>query len=1134
LPINGGDGAVAKIAPPLPGGDPRPVRRGFGGIWQVTVRVLWVLVAITLVFAVLAIEGHRTRDVDSRWVQHSIEVKAQLGRLDALARDLAQGQQGYWLTGNAHFLALCAQALADMSGAIRSVARLVADNPAQAASAAHLQTLVAAKVTAAVRPGLPGDPALGAPAPGTGEARNAQRLTDQIRAEVDAMTTAEDQLLLVRQQVLFVRERTQRELMAGLIVVDVALLGGLTLLIRRSQTSRRTADVRTDEANTRTERAEAHGEQAIRASELRYRRLFEAAQDGILILDGDSGEVVDANPFMLEMLGYAQDELRGRKLWEIGPLQGAAASKVAFAALQRSDRIRSEGLLLETKAGRQIEVECIGSAYRAEDKRLIQCNFRDLTERRKAEQQLDLLNTCIANLNDIVMVTEADAVVPAGRRILFVNRAFERITGFTFQEAVSRPPWFLQGPKTDPQVLAEIHDALSQYRPIRRQLLNYHKDGGEYWIDLDIVPIFDAAGTCTCFAAIQRDITQERRNAESLSLFRNLMDCSPDAIEVIDRHSGRLLDVNATACQRLGYTRTEMLSLHLADIADETAAGPKAPAPAAAQTVWPTGFKMFEGRRRRKDGSTFPVEVNVQSIELNRGYVIAIVRDITERRRTEARGRRLIESNAQGVFFWHHTGRITDANDAFLRIVGYSREDLAAGRLDWQAISPPEYAEIDRRAVEQTAARGSCEPYEKEYFRKDGSRIPVLVGAAIFEDTADEGICFVVDLTEAKKLEQRYFRAQRMESIGTLAGGIAHDLNNILAPIMMSIGILERTATDPQARRMLETIASSAQRGADIVRQVLSFARGVEGRRVEVAPRALLVEFEQIIKSTFPKDIRLQFAVADDAWMILGDPTQVHQILLNLCVNARDAMPQGGLLTVTAGNRTVLGTESATQVPIVPGRYVSLRVTDSGTGMPPAVIEKVFDPFFTTKGLHEGTGLGLSTVIAIVKSHAGTIDVTSTVGQGSTFTVLLPAVGEDRAEPADASAPAAMPRGHDELVLVVDDDAAILTVTRQTLEAFGYRALTATDGAEAVSIYAQRRPEIAVVLTDLSMPIMDGAATIRALRRINPAVKIIAASGRSVPTVPANDSNEGVGHVLTKPYATGALLTVLRAILDQA
>jgi nitrogen-specific signal transduction histidine kinase/CheY-like chemotaxis protein len=411
--------------------------------------------------------------------------------------------------------------------------------------------------------------------------------------------------------------------------------------------------------------------------------------------------------------------------------------------------------------------------------------------------------------------------------------------------------------------------------------------------------------------------------------------------------------------------------------------------------------------------------------------------------------------------------------------------------------------------------------------------VPALLGAACFEDNPNEGVCFVLDLSERKKLEHQFLRAQRMESIGTLAGGIAHDLNNILAPITMSIHLLKETATDPMSREILETIEVSAKRGADIVRQVLSFARGLEGERIEVQPKHLLKDLENIIKDTFPRNIRLRFSIPQKPWLIMGDPTQIHQILLNLCVNARDAMPNGGSLTVGVENSTLDDQYAAMNRQSKAGRYVQIHVTDTGTGIPPELIDKIFDPFFTTKEVGQGTGLGLSTVMAIVKSHDGFVNVYSEPGKGTTFKIYLPAVEISNEVGMKETQAINLPRGHGETILVVDDESSILTVTSKTLQSFGYRVLTATDGAEAVAVYLENRNEVAVVLTDMMMPVMDGPATIHALTRINPQVKIIAASGLNTNGDVTKATGIGIKHFLTKPYTAGILLKTIQTVLGK-
>jgi len=614
--------------------------------------------------------------------------------------------------------------------------------------------------------------------------------------------------------------------------------------------------------------------------------------------------------------------------------------------------------------------------------------------------------------------------------------------------------------------------------------------------------------------------------------YRRLFEAAQDGVLLLDAGTGRIEEVNPFLTNLLNFSREEMVGKTLGELSPFKDIESNQ---AMLERLQKHRYARYEDLPlKTRDGRSITVEF-VSNVYLagDKKMIQCNVRDITERKRNEARFRRLVDSNSQGVVFWHTNGAITGANDAFLNLMGYTRKDLEAGLIHRKAMTPPEYAELDRHALEQIALTGVCTPYEKEYIRKDGSRLPVVIVASVFEDSKEEGVCFVVDLTEPKKLEQQFLRAQRMESIGTLAGGIAHDLNNILAPILMSIELLKISATDPHAQKILETIEISSKRGADIVRQVLSFARGLEGERIEVQVPHLLNDLENIIKDTFPKNIRLHFSVPGKVWAILGDATQLQQILLNLCVNARDAMPNGGSLTITVSNCVLDEQYAAMNLQAKAGNYVQIDVTDSGTGMPPALLDKIFEPFFTTKELNNGTGLGLSTVVAIVKSHHGIINVYSEPGKGTSFKVYLPAM-DIAPDPGQALLEKDhLPRGHGETILIIDDEASILTITGQTLRAFGYQVLSARNGAEAVAIYARRRDEIAVVLTDMGMPMMDGPVAIRSLLQINPEVRIVAASGRGATDAVGEVAAASVKHFLTKPYTAGTLLKTIRTILDE-
>jgi two-component system cell cycle sensor histidine kinase/response regulator CckA len=387
------------------------------------------------------------------------------------------------------------------------------------------------------------------------------------------------------------------------------------------------------------------------------------------------------------------------------------------------------------------------------------------------------------------------------------------------------------------------------------------------------------------------------------------------------------------------------------------------------------------------------------------------------------------------------------------------------------------------------------------------------------------------DITEKKKLEAQYLHAQRLESIGTLASGIAHDLNNVLSPILMAIQLLQIRLTDEDSLRLLSVLQENTERGADMVKQVLSFAREAQGERVLLQLKHLIREMVKTLKSTFPKSIEIKISLAEDLQPVSGDATQLHQVLMNLCVNARDAMPYGGKLRIEAENIDIDEAYASMNIEAKPGPHVVITVSDTGVGIPAEIIDKIFDPFFTTKETGKGTGLGLSTVIGIVKNHSGFVSVYSEVGKATRFKVYLPVADIGQLKQSEALRKE-VPCGHGESILVVDDEAAIREIARQTLEDHGYRVLTANDGAEAVALYAEHKDEIKAVLTDTMMPYMDGPATIRALHRLNPQVKVIATSGLDANGGLVESATAGVKAFLSKPFTAEKLLLTLAEVLN--
>ncbi len=547
----------------------------------------------------------------------------------------------------------------------------------------------------------------------------------------------------------------------------------------------------------------------------------------------------------------------------------------------------------------------------------------------------------------------------------------------------------------------------------------------------------------------------------------------------------------------------------------------------------------FECRLLHKDGSYRWILTRGRSFKSKAGKPtrkLGCNLDITERKQAEqarladkAKFRRLVEQPLAGIYVIQDE-RFAYVNPKMTDIFGFSESELLS-RPVLDFIVPadrPLAAENIRRRM---AGEVDIIHYQLRMLRKNGAEISVEVHGGISEYNGRPAILgMLLDVTEKRDMETQLLRSQRLESLGTLAGGIAHDLNNVLAPIMMAIEILRVTYNDTEADQILATIESSAQRGAEMVKQVLTFARGVQGERVTLQSGHVIREVAKILSQTFPKSIEIRTVLAKQLWPVVGDATQLHQVLMNLCVNARDAMPQGGVLALEADNFFSDEPFVAMNVEARAGPYVMISIKDTGTGIPAPVLERMFEPFYTTKTLEKGTGLGLSTVRGIVKSHGGFVKVCTELGQGSEFQVFLPAQESAGTGPAEIE-PDGLPAGRGEVVLVVDDEAAVLSIARKTLQRFGYHVLTASDGAEAIGLCAQPASGIKVMVTDMMMPVLDGLSTIKAVRRIAPKIKIIATSGLGGHPDLTNPNQLKIDAVLQKPYTANQLLKTVQRVL---
>lgn len=728
---------------------------------------------------------------------------------------------------------------------------------------------------------------------------------------------------------------------------------------------------------------------------------------------------------------------------------------------------------------------------------------------------------------------------------VIVNDTFATMLGHDPADfRIDRDRWLdLLHPEDREQAVQELADYLEGRTKDYRLEFRMKTAAGDWRWMLSVGRVVerDPAGRPLRMLGTHTDITDrkysEARTADTLAFAKTVLHSSPMGV-IAYGPDGQAVIANQSAADMVGTNVPGLLRQNFRKLESWRRCGLLA---AAEQALATDQEVVHNASLHTTFGRSLQVEAYLVPFDFQGGrHLLLMMGDETAKRLAmdnlhllhaalQAAPSAWIITDAEGAIEW--------VNPAFTRMTGYTAAETAGQttRLLRSGRHLPEFY----RQMWETIRRGEIWSGEICNRRKDGTLYDEHMTVAPVRDGEGAIRHFVAikeDVTGQKTLEQQLARVQRLESIGMLASGIAHDLNNIFAPILLSLELLKLKYPSADAHKTLEMIEKAGQRGAGIVRQLLTFARGIDGERTEVQVRYLVKEAAQILGETLPRNIQVETEIAPDLPSVLGDATQLHQVLLNLAINARDAMPEGGVVSIGAQLETLDEARAARNLPLKPGPCVALTVIDTGTGILPEVLDHMFEPFFTTKPLGKGTGLGLSTVYGIVRGHGGAVEVSTSPGKGTRFTILLPAL-DRRQERRDSRPPMAGPiSGAGRRILVVDDEEPIRLITLHALERHDFMVEAAVDGVEALAIFRKDPARFAVVLTDLMMPRMNGRELVQEIRRLAPTLPIIASSGLSEENSSAGPveslASLGVRILLRKPYTEAELLAALRQELE--
>jgi|GEM_PF-193654 len=890
-----------------------------------------------------------------------------------------------------------------------------------------------------------------------------------------------------------------------------------------------------------------HAEEALRESEERYRTVANSANDAIITSD-DAGNIVDWNRGAQKMFGYTEAEISGQPLTLLVPPKYGKRHLEGFQRVQAGGEQHLTGKNVELegrrKDGSEFPLELSLSKWEATSGQFYTGIIRDITDRRLTEDALResqrMINSLVNNLSGVVYRCANDP----NWTMEYMSEVVEALTGYPASDFIGnrvRSYNSLIDSRDRESVWDEVQRALKEQRPYILEYRIRTASGEERWVWERGRGVYDHER----LVALEGFITDmtDRKHVEvelkhSQEWLKAIFEASRDGI--VMEEDQRIVFANKAFARMYGYNDPEEIIGRSVSIVQ---------APEDNERMMEYGRRRLQGEPvpanyefigLTKDGRRIPLEASVSTVSRQgKTNIMSVIRDIAERKQaeralleSETRYRKFFEEDLTGDFISTVDGKILDCNPAFARMFGFTSvaEVLSTNATAFYASSA-----VREKFLEQLRKEKKLEMLEETMRRNDGTEIHIVENVTgIFDEhgnlTGLQG--YVFDDTKRKQTEQQLFQMQKMESIGNLAGGIAHDFNNILGILLGHITLLESPRRSPeQHAASAEAIHKAIKRGAGLVRQILTFARKTDPQLESLSVNAIVEEFLTLSKQTFPKTINLETHLDPKLPLIVADHTQVHQALLNLAVNARDVMPEGGTLTITTS--TVKGEELKKKFDNGHAHeYVHIVVKDTGVGMDENTLNRIFEPFFTTKEKGKGTGLGLAVVYGVVTAHRGFVDVESTPGLGTTFHLYFPVDTVPPTQVVQSVVPEQASLGGTETILVVEDEDMLRDMAVRLLEQSGYTVLTAATGPEAISKHNSHSGKIDLVFTDFGLPGFSGIEVMKQIRKRNPQVRTVFTSGYISPKIRSEMIQMEVHQWISKPYKPAAVLKAIREVLD--